>query len=303
MSAGASGAVRRAAPIGSGLVRAGRALSAVARVDDVLILQGTPLCGALFALGGTVRAALPDLALVLAGSCLLVAHVFLLNDWAGREGDRRDPHRSGVGTVSSRTLGSVSVLALLLAFLFLAPFGLRTLVLAAAVAATGALYSSGPRPAKGVPVVASCLHVAGGVLHFHLGAAPFGPPGAVSLALSALFGLTFAAGHLVQEVRDHDADRLNGIRTSAVVFGRRPAFAAALALFVLADALLVGMAFAGAVPRALALAAPFLALHLAWSVAALRAGLTFESVRRLRLRYRALYAVIGALTLVAALAR
>jgi len=44
-------------------------------------------------------------------------------------------------------------------------------------------------------------------------------------------------------------------------------------------------------------------LHLVWSRQALRAGLTFECVRRLRRRYRWLYGAIGALMLVATVAR
>ena len=52
-----------------------------------------------------------------------------------------------------------------------------------------------------------------------------------------------------------------------------------------------------------ALVAALLPLHLVWSRQALRAGLTFESVRRLRRRYRWLYAVVGVLMLVATVAR
>ena len=41
------------------------------------------------------------------------------------------------------------------------------------------------------------------------------------LAIGTYFGLTFAAGHLTQEVRDYHADVHNGIRTNAAVFGPR----------------------------------------------------------------------------------
>jgi 4-hydroxybenzoate polyprenyltransferase len=297
-----SGAVRAGAPAAIGIARARRVVSAV-RFDEVMILQGTPLLGALFALGPLRRATLPAVALVVAGSCALVAHVFLLNDWAGLDADRRDPHRPRRGTgpaaVSSRTLGHLSVLALLLALLLLGPFGPRTLALTLAIAGLSALYSIGPFPAKGVPVLGSCLHVAGGALHFHLGWSPFAAFDARCLALSAFFGLTFAAGHLMQEVRDHDADRRSGIRTNAVAFGQATAFAVGLGLFALADALLVGMALGRVVRPALALAAPFFVLHLAWSLGTLRAGLTFEGIRRLRGRYRRLYVVIGVLMLAA----
>ena len=54
-------------------------------------------------------------------------------------------------------------------------------------------------------------------------------------------------------------------------------------------------------PRALILVAALYALHLLWSLRALRVGLAFESIRRLQVRYRALYAVIGLMMLSTAL--
>jgi 4-hydroxybenzoate polyprenyltransferase len=297
---------RARAPVGLGIARGWRVLRSSVRLDEVLVLQGTPLLGALLSIGTPRPAMLPALALFTIGSGCLVAHVFLLNDWAGLETDRRDPNRTprvpAAEGVPRRTLGSLSVVALFLTFLLLGTFGTRTLAIALAIAGLSAIYSIGPWAAKGVPVLGSFLHLGGGVLHFHLGYALFGTFGGRSLALSTFFAATFAAGHLMQEVRDHDADLLNGIRTSAVAFGRTAAFAGGLVLFALADALLVAMALRDVVPRGFVLAAPFFVLHLGWSLETLRAGLTFESVRRLRRRYRGLYVLIGMLMLAASIA-
>src|SRR5713101_6809280 len=103
----------------------------------------------------------------------------------------------------------------------------------------------------------------------------------------------FAAGHLTQEVRDHDGDSTCGIRTNAVSFGKQRAFWASLGVFTLADLLLATMAGRGIVPRALLLIAGLYPLHLYWSLQTFASGLTFEAIRRLQTRYRALYAVIG----------
>jgi 4-hydroxybenzoate polyprenyltransferase len=305
MSIHVFGGIRAKAPLGLGIVRGWRVLRASVRFDEVLVLQGAPLLGALFSIGTPRLAMLPMLALFTAGSCCLVAHVFMLNDWAGMDADRRDPNRarSTFRVVPRRTLGHLSVVSLLLALLLLGPFGLRTLAIALAIAGLSALYSLHPYPAKGVPVLGSLVHLTGGVLHFHLGYSLFGTFGGRSLALSAFFALTFAAGHLMQEVRDHDADLPSGIRTSAVAFGRSAAFLAGLVLFALADALLVGMAILELVPRGFVLAAPLFLLHLGWSLQTLGAGLTFESIRRLRRRYRRLYVVVGLLMLAATLTR
>lgn len=299
--------IRASGPVERRIARAWRLLCTCVRFDEVLVLQGPPLLGALLSMGRPRLDMLPTLALFAVGSCCLVAHVFMLNDWAGMNEDGRDPNRAyGVFAaegVTRRTMGCLSFVSLLLTVLLLRPLGARTLAITLAIAGLSALYSVHPYPAKGVPVLGSFLHLTGGVLHFHLGYTLFGTFGGRSLALSTFFALTFVAGHLTQEVRDYDADLSNGIRTNAVRFGRTAAFVAGLALFALAGALLVAMAVCGVVPRALVFAAPFFLLHLGWSVQTLRAGLRFESIRRLRRRYRRLYIVIGVLMLAATFAR
>jgi 4-hydroxybenzoate polyprenyltransferase len=303
MSADAVAGIPTSAPVERALARAWRRLCACVRLDEVLVLQGTPLLGALFAMGRPTLDKVSTLALFAVGSCCLVAHVFVLNDWAGMSADLRDPHRAlrvfAAEGVPSRAMGQVSVALLLLAVLWLSPFGARTVAIALAIAGLSALYSLHRHPAKGVPVLGSFLHLTGGVLHFHLGYLLFGPLGETSMALSAFFALTFAAGHVTQEVRDHDADLSNGIRTNAVAFGPTATFVAGLVLFVLADVLLVTLALCGVTPRVLVLVAPFFLWHLAWSLQTLRAGLTFENIRRLRRRYRELYVVVGLLMLAA----
>ena len=62
--------------------------------------------------------------------------------------------------------------------------------------------------------------------------------------------------------------------------------------------LLIVLAARGTVPHDLVLVAVLYPLHLYWSLRAMREGLTFQSVRRLQLRYRVLYAAIGAIMLV-----
>jgi 4-hydroxybenzoate polyprenyltransferase len=121
------------------------------------------------------------------------------------------------------------------------------------------------------------------------------------LEIGCFFALVFVAGHLTHETRDNDGDLLNGIRTNAVTFGKTRSFAAGLVLFTIADALLLVLAVRGAVPRVLVLIAALYPLHLYWSFQTLRAGLTFESIRRLQVRYRRLYAAVGVIMLVSEL--
>jgi 4-hydroxybenzoate polyprenyltransferase len=307
MSAEAFSGLPARAPAERAVTRTLRLLRSCIRFDEVLVLQAAPLLGVLFSIGTPTVEKVGAVALFLAGSCCLVAHVYVLNDWSGMYGDLNDPHRTrGVFAargVERSTMAALCAGLLALTVALLWPFGGRTVALALAIAGLSAVYSRHVHPGKGVPVLSSLLHLAGGALHFHLGYSVFGAFEARSVAISIFFALMFAAGHLTQETRDYDADLANGIRTNAVTFGRARGFLAGLALFTSADVLLAVLALRGGVPRTLLLVVLLYPVHLWWSVQALRAGLTFESVRRLRRRYRWLYALIGLLALAAVVAR
>jgi len=281
-----------------------RLLSCI-RLSEVLVLQGSPLLGAVLSMGRPTAWNAAAIALVAAGSTALVAHVFVLNDWSGMHSDLRDPNRtSGLVATSGIGRGQLAglwIALLALSLLLLGPLGSQTLIIALAISGLSALYSAPGVLIKGVPIINSALHFFGGVLHFLLGYSVFGPVDPRGLAIGCFFALVFVAGHLTHEARDNDADLLNGIRTNAVTFGKARGFAAGLVLFTVADLLLVVLAARGAVPRPLVLIAALYPLHLYWSFKALRAGLDFENIRRLQVRYRALYAAVGAIMLVSAL--
>jgi 4-hydroxybenzoate polyprenyltransferase len=144
-----------------------------------------------------------------------------------------------------------------------------------------------------MPIAASLNHLLGGALHFLLGYTLFRPLDARGLMISLFFGLVFAGGHLNQEVRDYEGDRINGIRTSAVVFGCRRTFLASLFTFTIAYAILAGLAAVGILPRLLVWSIVLWPLHFAWSLRALRRGLGFETALWMQRRYRLLFAFIG----------
>ncbi len=290
-------------PPTAGLVR--RYLSCL-RYREILILQGSPLLGAAFAIGAPSVGKLAALGVLLIASCLLVAYVFALNDWAGLEADLNDANRAAsvfaAKGISSDAIRLTWIALAALSLTLFTALGARPLGIATAIAALGYIYSQPGSAGKGIPVLGSLLHLAGGTLHFLLGVALFRTCGAADLTLAAFFGLTFAAGHLNQEVRDFDGDAGNRIRTNAVTFGKTPTFLAGLAGFTLAYALLIALATRHVLPTWLAaVALPLYALHLYSSLAALRDNLTFASIRRLQSRYRVLYALLGLAILAAIL--
>ncbi|MBV8202216.1 MAG: UbiA family prenyltransferase [Acidobacteria bacterium] len=276
------------------------------RYGDILVLQGSPLLGAAFTIGRVTAGRSAALALLAAASCCLVAHVFVLNDWAGMSADLQDPNRTA-GALAARGLrrteiGGLGLALLALALLLFAGLGLRPLGIALAIALLSGLYSIPALHVKGIPLLNSALHFAGGILHFLLGWSLFAAIDRRGVEIAAFFALAFVAGHLTQEVRDHEGDWINGITTNAVRFGKTSIFAAGLAVFTLAYVQLAVLAARGIVPRPLGfLAATLYPLHFFWSLRTLGAGLTFESIRRLQARYRALYTILGAAMLAAVL--
>lgn len=278
------------------------------RYREVLVLQGSPLLGVAFALSEVSFDKAAPVAVFCLASILLVAHIFSFNDWAGIAADTRDPNKvAGVFLAKGVTRAGIGMLSLALLVSSLGLFALlawRTLALAAGIAALGIAYSHPRVNAKGTPIVSSSPHLIGGGLHFLLGYSLFAPIDRRGMLIALFFALTFTAGHLNQEVRDHDGDRSSGIRTNAVAFGKRGAFVAGLVVFTLAYADLYFLARTHVVPALLGwVVLGVYPWHVFWSVRTLRAGLTFDTVSRLQARYRALYAIIGVAMVIALLVR
>lgn len=274
-----------------------RLLSSV-RFDEALVLQGTPLIGASLAVGALSGGAVLKGAVLAAGSLCLVAHVFVLNDWSGIGGDLNDPNRAtrtfAAKGVSRTEVGYLAIALLVVSLALVGLLGRTPFVIALAIAGSSALYSVPAFHGKGLPIGSSGLHLIGGVLHFLLGYTTFAPTiDARALAIGGFFALVFTAGHLTHEARDFDGDRLNGVRTNAVAFGKTQSVVAGFVLFTAAYALLAALAVVGAVPRILTLSVLLYPVQLVESWRAVRAGLTFDSLRRLQRCYRLLFAVIG----------
>jgi len=288
--------INAASPISAARTSALRYLSCL-RPQDILALQGSPLLGAAFAIGRPAVHDLTPLAILLVANVLLVTHIFMLNDWSGLTGDFADPNKAArvftARGVERRDIGVLTAGFLVVSLLVFSRLGLVALGLAVAIATLSALYSLPRFNWKGRPLLNSLAHLAGGILHFLLGYSISHAIDARGLATATFFALIFAAGHLTQEVRDHQGDTINAIKTNAVVFGQRRAFAASLVLFALAQMLLLLLTVEGILPRPLAALVALFPLQLHWSFRTLREGLTFASVSRLQTRYRVLYAVIG----------
>lgn len=272
------------------------------RALEVLALQASPFFGSFlggfsFSWGDGLR-----IGLMLLGSLALTAHIFIFNDWAGHSSDLRDPRRAALvfarQGISRGQVARLAIALLIIANLAFAAVGQPAMILGAAIAALSLLYSCSPGFGKCTPIAASINHLTGGSLHFLLGYTLFHELDGRGLAISLFFGLVFAGGHLNQEVRDYEGDLLNGIRTSAVVFGCRRTFLVSLGIFTAAYALIVSLAALGFLPRLLLGSTLLWCLHMGWSLRALRRGLAFETALWMQRRYRLLFACTGLAMLV-----
>lgn len=274
------------------------------RPQDILVLQGSPLLGAALAIRHPGLRDIAPLLTLLLGNAFLVTHIFMLNDWAGLTTDLADPNKAaGVFTargVGQREIGTFTIGLLIVSLLLFSRIAPVTFGIALAIAILSALYSLPLFDWKGRPLLGSLAHLWGGILHFLLGYSLKNGIDGRGVAIASFFALVFAAGHLTQEVRDHDGDASSGIRTNAVRFGPRRTFAASVILFTLANVLFVVLALRGILPRPLAAIAVLYPVQLYWSFTTLAGGLTYASVSRLQTRYRVLYAGIG-VAIVAAL--
>jgi 1,4-dihydroxy-2-naphthoate octaprenyltransferase len=168
----------------------------------------------------------------------------------------------------------------------------------AGIALLSLLYSFSSRVGKGTPVAASLNHLIGGALHFLLGYSVARAVDARGLAISLVFGLVFAAGHLNQEIRDHEFDAANGVGTVAVTFGCRRGFVASFCLFTTAYLVIIALALLGVLPKLLLASAVVWLLQAHWSRQALRRGLGSETAVWVQRRYRLLFVLVGLAMLV-----
>jgi len=267
------------------------------RGAEVLVLQASPILGGLLGGFNLDGWSLIQLGLLLLGSLALTAHIFVFNDWAGYGSDIRDPQRATLvfarQGISRREVARVAAALIIFANVAFAMVGGPAILFGVAITSLSVLYSCSTIFGKNAPIVGSINHLLGGALHFLLGYTLVQTLDINGLTMSLFFGLVFAGGHLNQEVRDYEGDFLNGIRTTAVVFGRQRTFVASLCTFTAAYAIVTILAALGILPRLLLWSPIIWLLQIMCSLRALQRGLGFETAQWLQLRYRLLFALIG----------
>lgn len=268
------------------------------RYREVLILQGTPIMGMILAPKLPLGIPLTTYVLFGLANFCLVAHIWMLNDWADAELDATDQNKQADSFVRKgvccSSIGWFTVGLLLASLGLFACFEARTFWIAVGIAILGFVYSFPGIRGKGIVLISSLLHLAGGTLHLLLGYTLFSPLDHRALLLGTFFALIFTAGHCIQEVQDQDADRLSGVQTNSVVFGKLPVFCMGTLLFLWAYLQLLFLNWTGVLSIRFPVGIAAIAgLHLVLAYQTVRSGLSFDDVHRFRQRYRAVIVFAG----------
>lgn len=190
-------------------------------------------------------------AFVVTGPLVWLA-VLAINDAYDLDGDRCNPRKAGSplvrGRITPREAVSISAAAGALAVLVAMPLGAWFAVGTAAVVVLGWAYSVPPLRLKeraGADVLANAVVGILGPLSgwVALTGSPHGFPWPI-----AVVAVTAAAAlYLPTTLADHDPDRRTGVRTVAVVLGRRATFELGFALWTTSAVLALVLAMAGVV--------------------------------------------------------
>jgi 4-hydroxybenzoate polyprenyltransferase len=191
------------------------------RLGEILLMTGFVLIAIPFlppsSDGADLRIA-ESAAFLFAANFLLLVAVYSANGFFGFKADRLNPRLSQHQFSSPRKYQAVTLFALVSSLVLLSTLNTNLPYLGFLSFLLWVFYSA-PGGAKGRPVLGTLVHLLGQVLQFHLCILAFAQPTPSTLAVSVYFGLLFASGHLMHEVKDHESDAAAGIRTNAVVFG------------------------------------------------------------------------------------
>jgi 4-hydroxybenzoate polyprenyltransferase len=265
------------------------------RYAEVVIFQVPPLLGIAFT-NPFWWDELPSLFFFFLGNICLFVLIFAFNDWGDIDLDSKDVNkRESTFTqkgVSPRQILLVTVALTGLVLFVFYMLGVVTFLLALVMIGLGFLYSHPRFAQKRIPIVASMNHFMGGVTMFLLGYSLFSEIDPRGIAISLYFAVVFMAGHLCQEVRDYDQDKLNCANTSAVRFGKRQIFLIAFILFILSFGYFLWLVKLGFFPLDWIYAIALLLVIASGFFYAWKTPLSFHDVCRFQAQYRLVFAII-----------
>jgi 4-hydroxybenzoate polyprenyltransferase len=274
------------------------------RYDNIIFFLGFPVLGALFSVPEFTPGNLKTLAGFAALCVLFLAQSFIFNDWGDavvnpEEPQYRDRHalkHPELIDLNSALLLCAVLTVLSVAGIFFISFSAGEMMLIATIISF--VYSHPRSALKKHPGLPEIAHVLFAGSLFLSGWLLFADVDNQSLLLALFFGLVLSAGDLINQIEDFEKEMAHGIRTSAVVFGKRQIYRLAVWVFVLSSLYIMALALTGMVPGWIKW--PALLLIAIWAVAVVvlvRSGMK-KMIPGLSVVVRAIYLVFS-LSLVA----
>ena len=271
------------------------------RFIDAAVFTGVPLMGIIVSIYHLhiLHINLLSTFLYISIIYLLAIHVFSINDWADYNKDINDLNKRKESTQKKKiTLKQYLLTAIITGIIplcLLLTFSITKFIIGFALVLLSLIYSTNllSLHGKSIPAFASLLHILGGMLAFLLGYLYFGNFNIDAVLTGSMFGIFLSAGHIFQEIRDFKEDRKNNIMTIANKFGKKTSALIGFSLMFCAHIIFQYIIDRQFLPDfsiynwiTFALVAVFIGF-------AIIKGLTYHSIKQLRLRYRIIYSLFG----------
>jgi len=273
------------------------------RWDNVIFFLGFPVMGVVFQIPDFTFPTLLKVFMFALCNGLFLAQMFVYNDANDARINPDEPgkrklhalkHPELMNFRQAMAVCAVFALASVIgAFFFSRWSGILTMI----ALATGIIYSHPRSSLKRHPALPELAHVIVAGCLFLSGWSMFQPLSREAVLLAIFFGLVLAAGNFANQIEHFDEELELGLRTSTIVFGKRPVFRFSLWLFFLTGCYLAALAFFALVPKWLTLPAAFLIV--AWPLCAFfsRKADMVKNIKKFRGLIRVIYTVFSLILL------
>ena len=230
---------------------------------------------------------------------LLAIHVFSINDWADYHGDINDLYKIKEGIqkrhLSLKQYLIIAIISGIIPLFLLLGFSTAKFLIGFIIVLLSFFYSTNlfSLHGKSIPVLATLLHILGGMLAFLLGYLFFGHFHIQAVLTGLMCGVFLSAGHLFHEIQDFEGDLTTKIMTTANTIGKKPAAWIGLILLFFGHAIFQYLTYKEFLPDLSLINWMVFALVAVFIGFSIKSGLTHRSMKKLRFSYRIIYALLG----------
>jgi len=269
------------------------------RIDNVIFFLGFPLLGAFLVIPDLSWASLQKLTLFGILSAMLLTQTFIVNDLGDSVLNPEEPkYRPRHALKHPEILNFKQLVGLCVILSILSVAGIFLLSGGAGIFSLSAwaisiIYSHPRLTLKKRLFLPELAHLLFAGALFLSGWKLFQPVSLESLLLTLFFGLVLTAGDLVNQIEDFEREIIVGLRTSAIIFGKRPVSRFALWLFYFSSLYLFGLALAGSIQNWIKW--PGLILIIIWTgtIFSLRKKDPLKNISKFRRWIRLIYALFS----------